>query len=155
MPTKPGYVYLLRHVGQHLDDYPNADRLETTDDRKLLGAVRPDLLLKQAGISDRPQVRMRILDLRRARRGLGRPSERWSGTVQGTLKEADDLFYDAAASLADEPMANATSGDTPFHRTYQYLWGQDVTLLPAAERLRLWDAHMEWLLGRIAILTRP
>ena len=148
MPTKPGYVYLLRHVGRSVDGYPGADHLETTGG-KLLGSHRPGLLLTRAGIADRPQVRMRILDLRRARHGLSRPCERWSGTVRGTLREADDLFYDAAASLADQPMADATSGDTPFHRTYQYLWGNDVTLLPAAERVRLWDAHMGWLLERI------
>jgi hypothetical protein len=52
-------------------------------------------------------------------------------------------------------MADATSGDTPFHRTYQYLWGHEVTLLPASERVRLWDAHMGWLLERIEVLERP
>jgi len=153
VPTRSGYVYLLRHVGRTVDGYPGADYLETSDG-KLLGADSPGVLLRRVGLPDRPEIQMRPLDLRRARHGVSRPSSRWSGVVRGTLKDADDLFYDAAASLADQGMADATSGDTPFHRTYQYLWGNEVTLLPAPERVRLWDTHVDWLLGRIRVETR-
>ncbi|GAB6898758.1 hypothetical protein [Kineosporia succinea] len=153
LPGQSGFVYLLRHHGRGAEGYPGADQLETSEG-KLLGADSPGLLLHQAGLPDRPQVHMLIIDLRRARRGLTRPSDRWSNQVRADLKQADDLFYDAAASLADQGMADATSGDTPFHRTYQYLWGNDVKLLPPAERVRLWDNHLQWLLTSLRVFHR-
>lgn len=153
LPSVPGYVYLLRHLGQEVDGYKGADQLETVDG-KLLGATAPSLLLRRVGQSDRPQVRMLSLDLRRAGRGLARPSERWSAVVRRTLTGADDLIYDAAASLGDRVMADATSGDTAFHRTYQFLWGGDQAPIPAPERMRTWDRHVEWLGRQIAVLRK-
>ena len=153
LPSRLHPVYLIRHLGREVEGYPGADQLETVDG-KLLGSDSPGLLLRHLGLSDQPQVRMLSLDLRRARRGLGRPSTRWSRVVRAGLTGADDLFYDAAASLSDQAMADATSGETPFHRTYQYLWGNAETLLPATERLRLWDAHLEWLQESIEVRHR-
>jgi hypothetical protein len=152
LPSRHSYLYLVRHLGRTVEGYPGADQLETSGGT-ILAAERPGLILKETGLSDRPQVRMLDLDFRRARRGLGRPNERWTRVVRRTLTDADDVFFDAAASVADQGMADATSGDTPFHQTHQFLWGRTETLLPAEERLRLWDAHMDWLQGRIKVLV--
>jgi hypothetical protein len=154
LPGIKRHVYVLRHLGEPVAGYKGSDRLMFSG-AALTGACSPRELLgvRSGQVDDRQLPRMLLLDLRQARRWLARPPSRWSRGARGTLREADDLFYDAAASLDDNEAAEATSDPAAFHRTYEYLWGNAPDLLPTHLRLRVWDDRVDWFIGRLEILN--
>jgi hypothetical protein len=95
-----------------------------------------------------------VLDLVRCRRALTRPHAASSSTTRGTVVEVDDLLWDAAASLADQPAGSAVRDADGFHAQYLYVWGDRPEPLHPTQRTRCWDERVAWLLDKLRVVDR-
>lgn len=154
----PRRVHVAREQGptQTHGFWSGAERIFVANGR-VIGAYSAATLIRQyeAAGGEAPHLPPTLtLDVRRAQRALGRAEVGWSGEIRGTYADVDDLLFDTAYSVGDQPAAEKIKDPAGFHAQYNYIWGTRDAPLAAAARQATWSSAVEWFIDRLLIVDR-